>query len=137
MMIRTRLWGAAGIIALIVIGGFVLSVPHTRDIVETKVAVQATSTPVVVLRDAYKKGVHSLSGSLLAPNACATVSAEASLQGDASSSQSILLNITMSDDTGVCLQLPTKVSFDTTIQAPAGIPITSLINGAPATSTPL
>lgn len=131
-----RLWGAAGIIALIVIGGFVLSVPHTRDIVETKVAVQATSTPALALRDIYKKGIHSISGSLLAPDACAAASAEATLQGDASSSQSILLNITVDDDAGVCLELPTKVSFDTTIQAPANIPITALINGEPATSTP-
>ncbi len=137
-MSHQRLWVAATIIALFIIIGFVLSVPHTRDVAETQVTATASSdVPSVTLRDTFKKGVHTITGSLLAPNACTTVSAQSTLQGSASSTESILVEVSMSNDVGVCLQLPTEVSFQTSLSAPAGLPFTVMVNGSPATSSVL
>lgn len=125
-----RLWIAAAIIALIVIGGFVLSVPHTRDVPAPTIQTVAPSVPPVTMRDSYKKGTHTITGSLLAPDACIAASAQAVLQG-----QSILIQISMPSDTGVCLQIPTRVNFSTTIAAPAQLPLTVTVNGSLATTT--
>lgn len=134
-MNHTRLWIAATIIAVFVIVGFILSVPHTRDVAETKAPAAASSTPAVTLHDAYKKGVHAVTGSLMAPNACATISTETALQGDPSSSQTIVVAIAMPRDSGVCLQVPTRISFQTTVEAPANLPFVVTVNGAQATTT--
>ncbi len=135
-MSHTRLWVAASIIALVVIGGFVLSVPHTRDVPKTPALQSAdTGVPSVSVRDLFKKGVHTITGSLLAPNACATVSAQASLQGDASSTTGILIDLMMPNDSGVCLQVPTRVTFEASVSAPASLPITVMVNGALATTS--
>lgn len=137
-MNHTRLWVAAAIIALFIIIGFVLSVPHTRDVANAPVITTASSgVPSVTLRDTFKKGVHTITGSLLAPNACTTVSAQSTLQGSASSTESILVEVLMSDDIGVCLQLPTEVSFQTSLSAPARLPFTVMVNGSVATSSVL
>lgn len=129
-----RLWLAATIILVFIVAGFVLSVPRTRDIPQESVLSTATSSaPAVALRDTFKKGVHTLSGSLLAPNACTSVTAEAFLQGEASTTENILVALTMPEDTGICLQLPTKMDFKATLSAPADLPISVTVNGAPAT----
>jgi len=137
-MTQKRLWIAAAIIALIVIGGFVLSVPHTRDVVETRaLSTASTSAPAVALRDVFKKGVHTITGSIQAPNACTTVSAEAILEGSASSTESILIKIFMPTDTGICLEVPMLVSFKTTLTASAELPFTATVNGVVATTSVL
>ncbi|MDO8231736.1 MAG: hypothetical protein Q7T37_00835 [bacterium] len=137
-MSHTRLWVAAAIIALVVIIGFVLSVPHTRDITETLQGSTATTIPQVTVRDSYKKGVHTITGTVEMPNACATVSAEANIAigSDASSTPNILVAVTMVDDEGVCLQLPTQASFKTSVSTTtARLPLVVTINGAVATTT--
>jgi len=137
-MSHTRLWISATIIASVILIGFALSVPHTRDVKENSTLQSATSSaPQVSLRDVFKKGVHTISGSVDAPNACVPASAEASLQGDASTTQSILIKIVLPPDGGVCLQLPTRATFQTTIQAPAHLPFVITVNGVVATSTEL
>lgn len=136
-MNHMRLWAAATIIALVVIVSFVLSVPNTRDLAVPQVEHAAVTVPSVTLRDTFKKGVHTINGSVEASNACATVSAKASFASVASSTENILVEISMLDETGVCLQLPTRISFQTTVTAPARTPITVTVNGATATtSTP-
>ncbi len=133
-MSHKRLWVAAGIIAVIIFGGFVLSVPHTSEIKVAAPAVSTPSAPTVTLHDAYKKGVHTITGSVTAPNVCAQVSAAASLSG-ATSSQSIIVAISLSDDSGVCLQLPAKLPFSMTLSAPARLPIEVTVNGAEASTS--
>ena len=60
-MNHKRLWIAAAIIALVIVGGFVLSVPHTRDIGHPAAAqTAAASVPAVTLHDVYTKGVHTI-----------------------------------------------------------------------------
>lgn len=132
---HTRLLAAATIIALVVFISFVLSVPRTRDVVETATPHTETAVPPVTLRDTFKKGLHTITGLIEAPNACTSVSAEASVTGDATSTESILIAITMLADEGVCLQLPTSTTFQTTLEAPAGLPLTVTVNGATATTS--
>jgi len=137
-MNHTRLWTISIIIALVIIVGFVLSVPHTRDAVQAPSQETTTIIPIVTVHDVFKKGVHTITGSLNAPNACTAITAETSLTSDESNATSgILIQLSMSEDTGICLQLPTRVNFTTTISAPALLPITATVNGLVATTTTL
>jgi hypothetical protein len=137
-MNQKRLWLAATIIALVIIIGFVLSVPHTSDLpVASTSLVTEALVPEVTLRDVYKKGVHTITGSIMAPDACGTVTASASLVGSASTTQEILVAIELSDDPSVCLELPTRATFQATVTAPAQIPLSATVNGALATTTAL
>lgn len=132
----SRLWLAASIIAFVVVVGFVLSVPHTRDVGKTEQSQSnAASAPVVSLRDLFKKGVHTITGTMEVPNACTAVTVLAALSGDTANPDGILVQISYPADIGVCLQVPTSVSFSTTISAPAGLPLTATVNGVAATTT--
>lgn len=135
-MNRMRLWISAAIIATVILITFALSVPHTRD-VETNQAplTETKKVPSVSLRDSFKKGVHTISGSVEAPNACALANASATLVNDISNSESILVTISMSSDSGICLQVPSRAGFQTTVSAPAGLPISATVNGALASTT--
>lgn len=137
-MKHSRLWLSASIIALVIIIGFVISVPHTRDVPGARALnVTTPGVPEVALRDVFKKGVHTISGSVEAPDACSTVSAEASLTGDASSTQSILVAVSIATDAGICLELPTRETFQTTLAAPAQLPLFVTVNGVTATTSEL
>lgn len=135
-MNQRRLWVASAIIAAVIVGGFALSVPHTRDVIEAPVvATAATSIQVATLRDVFRKGTHTISGSVVTPNACSTVSVSATLKGDASTTQSILVEILVPADSGICLQVPTSITFQTTLAAPMHLPLSVTVNGTLATST--
>ena len=129
-----RLWTAAAIIAAVVIGSFILSVPRATDVARAPGLSTATTTPAVTLRDTYRKGVHTIAGTVTAPNACGHASAESTL---ASSTNSIMVAISLAVDDGVCLQLSTPISFSTTVTAPAHLPLTATVNGAVASTTVL
>lgn len=133
-MTHTRLWIAATIIAVIILASFVLSVPRTGDVPLPEGGAEATTTvPVVTLHDAYRKGTHTISGSIEAPNPCTSLEATATLQGTASTSESILVSFSMPKDTGVCVQQAVNLPFSITIAAPDDLPITATVNGVPAT----
>ncbi len=132
----SRLWLSAGIIAFVLVIGFVLSVPHTRDVGKVAQGENAiTSVSEVTLHDSYKKGVHTISGSLMVPNACTSVAAEASLAGDPSAPSGILVALSVPEDAGICLQVPMSTNFTVTIAAPAHLPISATVNGVVATTT--
>ena len=134
-MSHMRLWVSAAIIASVILAAFALSVPHTRDVGEkSPLPAAIASAPVVTLRDSFKKGMHTISGSIETPNACTAVKASATIAGNASSTKSILVAILMQTDSGVCLQGPTHANFQTTIAAPAYMPITLIVNGSPVTA---
>ncbi len=132
-----RITYAALIIAVAIMIGFALSIPHTSEI-EQIVEVEETApiVPVVTIHDSYKKGVHTITGSLELPNACMTLLAEATAQTNASTTEAITLALTTSTDTGVCLQIPKVKNFSTTIEAPDDVPIQVLVNGAAASTSP-
>lgn len=130
-----RLFVAALIILAAVVIGFAISVPHTKELqIDTK-NVEAPTVPEVTLHDVFKKGTHTITGSLQAPDACTTASAESSLLGDASSTQSILVEVSMPTDSGVCLMRPTDVEFSTSIEAPEAAIINVMVNGVIASTT--
>ncbi len=132
-MSHKRLLVAATIIASIILAGFVLSVPRTSEITpESSTESTTLGVPEVKIRDVYKKGVHTITGSIEAPDACTTVSAEAILVGEG-----ILVEISMPEDSGICLERPSTVRFSTTVTAPAKIPITANVNGVAASTTEL
>jgi hypothetical protein len=135
-MTHTRLWIAATIIAAIILGGFILSVPHTHDVMQPEgTGAAPVTTPIVKVHDVYRKGTHTLTGTIEAPNPCTTLSANAALTGDASSTQAIAIMLTMPEDTGICVQQAVSLSFSATVAAPAETPITASVNGVPATVT--
>jgi hypothetical protein len=136
-MIRHRYMLAAAIIAAIILIGFVIFTPHTRDLPSAAsiAAAGEASVPAVTLSDAYRKGVHTLSGSLVAPTACTEASAQAATTTDATGAAEIAVAITMPQDSGVCLELPTTLTFSASVAAPAGLPIVVTVNGALATTT--
>lgn len=133
-MNQRHFWIAAGIIAVIVIGGFFLSVPHTTELKEAALMAPAPAAPEVSLHDSYKKGVHTITGSLMAPDACGQLSAAASL-GGASTSPSISVALSLADQSGVCLEVPTPMPFRLTVSAPASAPIDVTVNGETASTT--
>jgi hypothetical protein len=136
-MSHRRLFTLAAIFAAVIVAGFVLSVPHAREVPSGSAgSASAVAVPQVTLHDAYKKGVRTLSGTVTAPDACATVAAEASLTGDASSSPGILLALIIPPDAGTCLLLPTEIPFSAMLEAPAEAEVTVTVNGAEASTTP-
>ena len=135
-MSHMRLWTAAAIIAVFIFVGFVLSVPRASDgpVVSLPEEME-TPIPSVTLHDVFKKGTHTITASLLAPNACATLTASSTLQSTASSTENILVAINLAADTGVCLQMPTLMKVSTTVVAPVDMPITASVNGVTASTT--
>ncbi|HET9641500.1 MAG TPA: hypothetical protein VFP46_01460 [Candidatus Paceibacterota bacterium] len=134
-MSHTRLWIAAAIIAAVIVVGFVLTVPHTTEAPRSVQTQEAAPAPTVSIRDSYKKGTHTLTGSVLAPDACTTIAAEASLAGG-TTSPAILVALTTTPASGVCLELPTSLPFKVTVSAPAKAAIQTTLNGALASTTP-
>ncbi|MDO8407959.1 MAG: hypothetical protein Q7S95_01845 [bacterium] len=131
MFQRRRLWVAALIIAVAVIGGFALSVPRAREIPEPPGSATAVSSiPVVTLHDSYAKGVHSITGSLMAPDVCASLTASASVEGER-----IMLDLAVPEDPQLCLQVLTKLTFSVSVEAAAEVPIDVFVNGVSATTT--
>ena len=135
----SRLSTAAAIIAGGILVLFVLSVPRTRELPLPTRQDEKASTPVVILHDVYKKGLHTLTGAVIAPDACATVLARATRTGTASTSPAIALMLTLREDAGICLSVPTRITFSTTLAAPNSLPLVVTVNGieATTTSTPL
>lgn len=132
---HTRLYAAAAIILAIIVASFALSVPRTKDVAVRKAAEPASGVPPVTVRDSFRRGTHTISGTVEAPNACTAVSATATLEGDADNTARILLAISMPEDSGICLQVPTHIPFEASVAAPSNVPITVHINGQPATTT--
>lgn len=135
MMSHKRLYIAAAIVAVLVLISFLVSVPRAEDgeVEALGGDVQAVA-PEVQLTSAYAKGVYTISGTVLAPDVCAAASAEARPVGDPATG--IEVAITLSESEDVCLEVPTKQRFSTTITAPAELPIVATVNGVPVSIAP-
>lgn len=134
----SRLWTAAGIIGVVILVMFVLSVPRVSE-VQTSVneSVPSIITPVVKISDVYKKGSHTIKGSIVTKDACTTVEVTAAGNNGNASSTEILLAIKTLETSGVCLQIPTAIQFVTTVNAPSNLPITVTVNDTLASTTDL
>jgi hypothetical protein len=139
-MQHRRLYFIAGAIALVIVLGFALSVPHLREVAapgQVAETLAASATPMVYLHDAYKKGVHTISGKVAAADPCVAVTASASVVPAATSSSPaiILVSLDMPPDTGVCLAEPATTTFSVTVSAGAGAVLAASINGTDASTT--
>lgn len=137
-MTHKRLWIVATLIACLIVASFLVSVLRAQN-AEAPVASiisNITTVPTVTIKDSYRKGIHTINGTIIAPNACVVATADATLTSNASSTPLILLNISLPEDAGVCLQVSTPIVFSTTITAPPGLAIIAKVNGAPVTTTP-
>jgi hypothetical protein len=132
-MSHTRLWAAAAIIALIVLGSFVFSVPHTRDATIPRVAESKEVAPIVRITESYKRGTRTLKGTLTMPDACGRVSAVASPAQDGT--EHIVVQVTLEPSSGICLELPTEASFSVQFDASEQTPVTVFVNGHAASTT--
>ena len=130
MYSRSRL--AIGVLIGILAFSFFFSVPRTRDVIEQSLPVVAPEAPSVSVQDTFKKGSHTITGSVEAPNACATIHAEALYENAETPDARIHIVITMTPYEGTCLQLPTRMRFSVTVSAPAKLPIIATVNDAPA-----
>lgn len=124
------LWVAATIIALCIVGGFFLTAPHTTRDAAPSNRSQESAPPRVTLTDTYKKGNHMLSGSVVAANACTTLTASSSLADGV-----MRLDLTTVVSPGVCLQVPTPVLFAQTLAAPASAGVVVTVNGTVASTS--
>lgn len=130
-MRHSRLWLVASIIILVVLGGFLLSVPHTQEGKELALSAIDTSEQgsLVSIHDAFKKGKHTINGFVEVLNYCNTLSVDTQYVSIASSTEHISLELTLSEEPGICLQVPKRIEFSTTITAPENLPIEAFLNG--------
>jgi hypothetical protein len=136
-MHNMRLWSAAAVIAVILIVGFALSVPHLSDMGVSHPTAATPALPVVYVHDAYKKGAHTLTVKVAAPDACTVITGSANaVAADASSTpDTIAITLDMPADAGVCLQEPATTTLSLSAAAGASAKITASINGTTATTS--
>lgn len=136
-MNQKHLWIATLIITLGIGTAFLLSVPHTtRDVTPTSETLVSTELPLVAFRDSVRQGLHTISGWYLGPTACTTVTATSTLVHDLDAGR-IVVMLSAPLDTQVCLRVPTKIQFSTTLAAPAALPVSIVVNGIAASTTDL
>src|SRR4051812_11791323 len=126
-----RLWSAAGVIAAVLIVGFLLSVPRLSDNGLKHTAATQAALPTVYFHDVFKKGTHTITVRVSAPNSCTIISGVASAE-DASI---IVIALSMPIDTGICLELPATTTLSFTVAASADALLDATINGSTATTT--
>ena len=127
------------ILAIIILGilviGFILFVPRGTVQSPSVVSNAEDQAAAVIVSDSFKKGTHTITGSIEVRNACVGVAAEASVQGDPTQPAGILIAVTRTPTEGICLELPTKVTFQKKVSAPKGTPISATVDGKPASTT--
>lgn len=129
------------ILALIILGaliaGFVILVPRGKVQSPTADAASTTSgIPEVTLVDSFKKGTHTISGSIVVYNACVAVATEALVIEDGANPSGIQISITRAPSEGICLELPTRIPFEKKVKAPRGLALTALVDGKTVPITP-
>ncbi len=128
-----RAWHFLAILLIVVVAAYAFYAYHTSEgVVPPKAAVKPSAT-LASITHAYAKGTHTVSGTVLAPDACTNVNATASF---ASSSDEIRVDIEAPADQGLCLQLPTAVTFSVKASGDSSATAAIYLNGALATTTP-
>jgi hypothetical protein len=128
-----------GIFVVVVIVAFMFSITHTQDgAVPKQAAADAPFTASsVVLKDTYtsKTTTHALTGSVVLPTPCYTLTAKSSVD-TAADPQVIRLDLTVPTDAGMCLQLATPKTFSASVSAPKSALVSVFVNGVQASTTP-
>lgn len=130
-MHNMRVWSAAGVIAAVLVVGFLLSVPRLRDSGLKHAALKQVAIPTVYLHDVYKKGTHTITAKVAAPNSCTIISGVAS----AADASNIVIALDMPIDSGICLEVPATTTLSFAVAASADALLSATINGSTATTT--
>ena len=89
---------------------------------------RATATFVSV-KDTYSGGTHSISGIVLAPDACAEAVATTTI------ADGIRVDVTVPASEGICLEVPTKEPFAASASGDADAVVSVYLDGVFATTT--
>lgn len=137
-----RFWIGIGIFVAVILIAFALFVLH---ITGSPRAVPAASLPAfspitsISIDDTYssKTGLHTIKGSATVPTPCTTLTATSSVTtgADASSTDTIRIDLAAPRDTDICLDLPNAKSFTLTVKAGKNAEAVVYANGELATTT--
>jgi hypothetical protein len=120
--------------SIILVAGFVFSIPHANKDNEIGPSVETKSLsilPTIFIHDTYKKGIHSITGSLAIPTPCMKATTEALVLPHEGSTtpQIIHIEISIPEDAGPCLQLAATSTFSASLSADANVVIEASVNG--------
>lgn len=134
-----RIWIGVGVFLGVLIIAFAFFVfritegPVTPTVSEPAVTIISDVRNVA---DTYKKGVHTVHGTVTVPTACTEIEANASVDSESSSTPVIRVDLSAESDTGTCLMLPTNKTFSVQATLTGSAPIAVYVNGVLATTTP-
>lgn len=130
-----RTWILLGVflgVFIIAFGIFVFKITPSPGVPPT--TTDAAPVSGLQFTDTVKKGVHTIRGSAVAPTACTMLSA--AVAAPAGTSTAIRVDLTVPRDEGICLTIPTTLSFSVSVGAPDTSPVQIYINNVLATTTP-
>lgn len=130
-MTTRRVTGSALIILLVLFLGFTLSVPRTKDIVEEGDALQTQEShpqPTLSLERSYRRGTHTLTGTLLVDTRCTKLTTEVEVTPEGIVPPTITLRLATEDTAGVCLMLSEERAFSITADAPEDATVLVFVN---------
>ncbi len=131
-MTTRRVAGATIIILLVLILGFTLSVPRIQDVAEESETLrteESVTVPTLTLERSYRRGTHTLTGTLLVDTYCTMVTTEAVVTPEDVSPSVITLKLATEEVAGVCLMLAEERSFSVSIEAPEDSMVEVFVNG--------
>lgn len=123
--------------ALLILGGLVFFLP-TAQAPEPQ-SVTSTSTPTSLptpptFTHTFKKGTHTLIGTLTLPTPCYQVAESVEID-DTATPEQVTVAITTSTDDGLCVQVIDERLVEVSFDASADAVITATLNGKPLTIT--
>jgi hypothetical protein len=137
-----KFWLGIGIflgVVLIAFAIFVLHITNSSRGGAPEAAAPYAPITDVEFTDSYssKTGLHTITGHGTVPTACTELSATSTVvaAADASSTDSIRVDLSAAPDTGICLTLPTEADFKLTAKAGADAAVSVYANGALASTT--
>ncbi len=120
-----------------IIGTIFSSAKVSNDVRPVSI-VATTTSPIItlkLLKDSYRRGIHTISGAVVVPNPCYVVNARTSLIPSTTPTV-IRLDLSVPEYTGRCLELTATTTFITKQKAEKRATITTYLNGVlTATST--
>ncbi len=96
--------------------------------VKEKVPTQATTTPAVTLKDSFKKGIHTITGTVTVPTPCTEIDANAAVDS-AQNPPVIQVNITTTASEGICLLRAENEAFTLKVTAPESATVVTSVDG--------
>lgn len=116
--------------AVLVVSGYALFIPQTnKDEVVAPVEGNPEPAPIVTLDATYRRGVHTISGTIEAPTPCTLVGVESAVAS--STPASITVSLTLTPDEDICVQVVTPLPFSVTAAAPEDAVIAVTVQGKP------